>query len=177
MKPDHDDWLSDCAQYLVQLRDSQEMFERPSFARLNEAARQTMFHDFEGVRTELDAAAIDLQRAYGRLSSLRAHFARSELVPFDGLAPAVYSAATRAAQACAELNIARHRLETYHPPRTRAMSLQQTAVRLAYAHLHTTEPRQVRRAAKKIMLLAGLAEPSDRAITAWIREEENSEPV
>lgn len=169
-----DTWISDGASYLRDLREHADLWERPTRESLDRhMAGARVFHDHDGLLVEIQSATEYLQRAHMTLARLRLHFARGELEPFASLSGAIGAATTSAAKACAELAIAADLLHSRHPPRTRALTLQRSAVTLAYAYLGEINPRGVRDAAKKMLLEAGIEQPSDRSLSAWIREEKS----
>ena len=165
-------WISDGAMYLCDLRDHVDLWERPNREMLDRnKAGSKVFHDFESLQVEIKSATEDLQRAHVALASLRRHFTRGELEPFESLRGAISAATASAAKARAELAIAADRLSVEHPPKTKDLTLQRSAVSLAYAYLHLSNPRGVRSAAKKMLLEAGIEQPSERSLSAWIQEE------
>lgn len=171
-QPTIDEWIRDCAAYLIELRTFEEVEVRPARVDLEKHSNgKNVFHDFSAIGEELNRANDEIKKAYKRLHNLRSHFSKGELKPFESIEARISRAATTAAKACAEIGAARDQLEFDHPPQTRALALQQSAVRMAYAYLHMSSPRSVRAAAKKMLTLAGIAEPSERALTMWINEE------
>jgi hypothetical protein len=59
---------------------------------------------------------------------------------------------------------------TVSPRRTRLLDEQRSAVRLAEGIYGANQPRKVRQVAKEIMRGARIKEPTDRAITQWLKE-------
>ncbi|MBS3996116.1 MAG: hypothetical protein KGZ67_02075 [Hydrogenophaga sp.] len=166
------DGIDDDVQYLLEKKRFLDFWVKPSRETLDEHPDAAgLFHDYDAIKTELDSATADLMRAYSRLSNLRRHFSKGELRPFDSMGAPISTATTCTAKACAELEIAKARLMHEHPPKTRELELQRTAVRIAYARLHIRDPRGVRAAAKQMLLRAGIVQPSERSLTAWISEE------
>ena len=165
-----DDWVRGCAEYLREKGLRDRVLTRPSSNSLDRHPdKRLSFHDYEGLMTELRQVRSDLLEVESRLQKLRAHFQLGEMVPFDDVEPRMDRAFELVLSARVEIAGAMVETTSRHPPGTRAMRQQETAVKLAYAAVGETQPRRVREVARRIMLEARLEEPDERTITNWIK--------
>lgn len=165
-----DDWVRGCAKYLTEKGLRDRIMRRPSVNSLDaHPDRHLSFHDYEGFMAELRQVCDDLLAVESRLEKLTAHFQLGEMIPFDDVEPRMNRAFELAVSARLEISGAMLETTSRHPPGTKAMNLQQTAVKLAHAAVGETQPRRVREVAKRIMTGAHLAEPDARTISNWIK--------
>lgn len=164
-------WVRKCSKYIAEARALEAKWFRPDFGAVGGSGEPPPFHDFLSLRGSLEGAQSALERAYKDLNGLRGHFAAGRLQPFDSLARAVGDSAAHAARSLVAVGFALDFLSRDHPPHEKGLRWQRVAVNMAHAHLHLSSPRGIRRAAKNIMKEAGLSEPTDRAISGWIAEE------
>lgn len=164
-------WIHDCAAYILSCEADRRLYERPSNESLEGHPDKRMsHHDFDGFVAELQAAAKGLEVAGKHLRQLRSHFSKGSLQPFDSVAALVEDAGKLSAQAAALVENAERATRDIHPPRSRELAAQKTAVRLAYAATHVKHPRKTREIARRILECAGLAEPDEKSLTNWLRE-------
>lgn len=122
------------------------------------------------IDAELESIVSDLDRAGKRLTALYSHFQLGRLEPFLGIQKRVIASREAAMEAWVQASRARQELSVEHPPRTRTMELQQSAVRLAVAHFDQAGRGQARAYAKLILQKARLPYPEESTLTKWIKE-------
>lgn len=165
-----DDWVRGCADYLTGKGLRDRLMTRPSAKSLDgHPYKRLSFHDYEGFMTELRQVQADLNAAESRLQTLRRHFQLGEMVPFDEIEPRMDRAHEMVASALVEIADAVVETRARHLPGTKAMKLQEAAVKLADAAVGVTQPRRVREIAKRIMMEGRLEVPDDRTISHWIK--------
>ena len=170
---DRDDnrWVKDCALYLIETRYREAFYNRPSVASLNgHPAKDDCIFNFEQMNEELKSLQQDAARVMKRLNKLRGHLELGHLVPFEAVAPRIQQAATAVTDAQVQIFCAAQELHASHPATTRALTLQKSAVRLAYANWAVSKPRKIRAFAKKIILESGLEEVDESTLSAWLKE-------
>lgn len=171
-----EDWIESSARYLQDLALRERFYSRPSIASLEgHPDRHLSHHDFDGFMVELLAIEHDLDAACRRLNALRGHFSFGRLQPFDAVHSRIEEAGRLSSEAWASVRIAQNETRLEHPPKTRKLSLQQSATRLAFGAVGGSEHRRARDIAKRIMQKAGLQEPDEKTISNWIRELKNEE--
>lgn len=166
-----DAWIAKSVAYLRERRLRDAVMQRPSIDSLEKNPGKVFcHHDFAGFVLELREVQADLKRADDRLQRLRAHFDLGKMIPFDELSPLVDRVREHTVQAWIELTDVLAVANGQHPQRTRAMTLQESVVALADAMVGETEPKRTREIARRIMVDAGLAAPTERTISNWLRE-------
>lgn len=164
-----DAWIEGCAQYLIEKRERVALRHRPRLEDLQDHPDKARCHlDFEQMTGELESLERMAKSLSDRLGTLSGHFELGRLVPFDAAGHDVIAAREAAVNAWVAIRMAQQQIAAHHPPATRALELQQSAVRLAFAYCGQTAKRKVRSIAKRIMVKAGLSEPDEKSITTWL---------
>ena len=176
--PDLEIEIERCAKYLVENECVHQRLDSAQYG----------FSDFQA---ELDLVKRDIDRALKRLDKLAAHF-ESGLVLTDNFTKLDWSSPGRlkslgmepfmrhqerllrarqfALDALVEMTIMISEVRIFHVQKTRALSLQKSAARLAYAAVGDRIKGQVRQVAKRIMDKANLGNPHPSSLSGWLKE-------
>lgn len=166
------DWIESCAQYLIEQRARDALNHRPSIEDLDKHPDKTKcFYSFEEMTGKLKELKQKAKELSDELIPLLRHFAYGRLVPFNVANNDIRRAFDQATGAWVSIVMAQQQIDVRHPPNTRSLDLQKSAVRLAYACCGLSNSRQARSIARKIMRKAGITEPkSASSISNWIKE-------
>lgn len=176
--PNLDHQIERSAQYLIEKnqRDAEE----------NKAQ-----YGHQSLLAELDSVRGDIASAVNRLGKLSVHFAAGPIlttdfnklgwsspngVPTLGMGPFVahekrlLRTLHKSQDALAEIIILISEVKIFHTRKTRALDLQKSATRLAYAIVGDRIRGQARTVAIRIMDKANLGNPDKSSLTGWLKE-------
>lgn len=159
--------IESAAQYFAEKSSRPETYRSPGdpLARVPDR----VFTDPKNFRKKIERIIKLLKDVDKETADLVRDFTFGRRDPFMGTAKNILQARELALRALIPLYDALQL--TARPPATRALEEPRTAMRLAFAICGGSRPRDVRKVFRRIMQLAGIKEPSERIISAWLREE------
>lgn len=164
-------WVNDGVKYLRDKEGYDRLYHRPTLLslqdHLDKRSCQKTYDEFVADCADIEK---DLNDAIGKLHTLLKYYARHQLEPFLTVEREIKAVCSLATDAKVKMQLAMVDLSIEHPPKTRALSLQKSALIFADAAVGVTAPRDVRKLAKEIMQATGLEEPDDKTISNWLKE-------
>jgi hypothetical protein len=160
-----------CARYLIERRKRERSMVKSAYS--PPESDDSPVYDKSGVANflgQLESCRAEIEAAAKRLSGISAHFDFGSLEPFSSVDSRVRAAKNSAENALAEITIAQNQIRSECPPKTRELTLEKAAFRLAYVMKKQIGTRKIRAVASEIMLKAQLAQVAPRTLTSWLTE-------
>lgn len=152
--------IDDCVRYLISRKEHEDAAGRSFY---DESGCSNFLGQLETTESVLDKAVKQLQR-------ITTQFEFGKMDKFSNVEKSIHQACDQALNAWVSVHNIRRQVRLENTGKTRELSLQKSAVRLAYAMQNNIGKRSIRSVSEKIMLGAKLDLPTDSAITLWLQE-------